>query len=130
MVTPSVSPGTYEQAASPLPESISPAGGQSDRGSDTLHSLDNFRNAEGGPAARSCWLFRVGRRALYLVVLVVCQPASVVDPDSHFRDCDTPPPSASDRGFAFGLVVEKHDTGGASLSEAEVEEEGAAIAAL
>ena len=87
---------------------------------------------EDAPAAQSCWQFPEGWKAQAPVAAagVGCVPVAVVLVDSRFRDSDPPRRPASDRGFAFGFVVEKHDTGGASLSEVDVEEEGAAIVAL
>jgi hypothetical protein len=105
---------------------------RSDRDGDTSHNRGNFHDEEGAPGARSCCPFPDGWRirAPVVVVAVWLPVVVVLVVDSRFRDSDTPRSPASDRGFAFGFVVEKHDTGGASLSEVDVEEEGAAIAAL
>lgn len=97
------------------PDSISPAASQSNRDNDTSQSRGNFRDAGDTPSAPPCCPL-ISRRILAET------PSSARFPAAH-SDGDSPPP-ASDRGFALGLVVEKRDTGGASLSEVEVEGAG------
>lgn len=53
----------------------------------------------------------------------------VADAGRRLRD-DDPPPPAPDRGFGLGFVGEKHDAGGASGNEVEVEVARAAARAI